>query len=534
MKNLSSIGLAKDYQHVLQSRVVVVDRLPFPEGNSSGCPGISLAVTTWAGKWLSASRMARMSAEADQKTKVPQICVKLNLLNMHGELKNLRVLLRPANTLFVNGLQSTMFVDRWGFNNEAGSGPKFVRQGAREHVQRVTVNHLFQNPSLTVPLQRLTRTREISMSMGNVISKLVGTGDSKPTSASLELEEKVSAFMKNKSTTNGTLAVFALILPKQRHQTEPIEAPDVPPEIFGYPKSAASDSATSEKQEILDSIRLAISKGAHLHKVTSGGGGWGKKQGLLSLEPAMDIGGEELGGTSVQDFENFEGRLGESGHCWGKDTPETARPGDMVEFYGTFWSKDEEKALVRKESLKTALKMPDTKLWDARTWANKDVANIVLGVIPPQDSNSAITISTLGDKLVTVPHHFGMLSENGMGFQRVDDKARRDSTASDMRISNITRIDVPHTVLRYSVPNRIASRIDPVARVDAAKTESAETGLAGTQNPVFRRVKFDSTQPPQPRPYRAKRLGVSKQDLRRRIKYSAPKITDITHETSGS
>ncbi|KAL9627190.1 MAG: hypothetical protein Q9164_007680 [Protoblastenia rupestris] len=326
------------------------------------------------------------------------------------------------------------------------------------------MNHLSEGSTLTVPLERLTETREVSMCMGNIISKLVSKSEGESTSASLELEEKVSAFMRNKDATGGTLSVFALIIPKASDHKSYEEGLVVPTEFLGCHQSAESTETVGEKQEILDSIKLAISKGAHLHKVTSGGGGWGKKQGLLSLEPAVDFDNEGSGFSSIQALEDFEERLDEDRPIWSQRTPEIARPGDLVEFYGIFLPNKEEEALIRKESLRTALKVPDPQQWSGRDWAEQETSSVVWGVIPPQDSNTASSFSPYGNNLIAVPNHFGMLSEKGMVLQRldheIDKQAPEPSAATSVRVTSISRIDVPHTSLTYSIPNRVAARID--------------------------------------------------------------------------
>ncbi|KAF7511773.1 hypothetical protein GJ744_003504 [Endocarpon pusillum] len=440
----------KGYRHVIQSRVAVVDRIPFPGGNSSGCAGISAAITPWTRRW------PRDKASPT----VPHLSLKIPFTHKKGEMKHMSILLQPANTIFLNGRQSTMFMESWVLDDKVDSGPAFSRLTAREHVDGFTTNHLAKASTLTVPLKRLTETREISMCMGNIISKLVSKSEAESTSASLELEEKVSAFMRSKDATGGTLSVYALIIPKASDHKRYEEGLVVPTEFLGYHKSVESTETMDEKQGVLDSIRLAISKGAHLHKVTSGGGGWGKKQGLLSLEPAFDY--QRSGFSATEAFKDVEDRLDKDGPIWGQRSPEIARPGDLVEFYGFFLSNKEEEALIRKESLRTALKGSDLQQWSAQEWAKQEVSSVVWGVIPPQDSNSASSFSPSGNNLVAVPNHFGMLSEKGMVLQRLDlesDKqALGQSAATSVRVSSISRIDVPHTSLTYSIPTRAAAR----------------------------------------------------------------------------
>jgi hypothetical protein len=439
--------------HFVLCRVAVVDRIPFPDGSSSGCPGISLAVAPWNGELTSRSRLQKTLAGGKPGKEVSKISVKMPFQDNQGNWKAFRVQLQAANTLFVNGLRSTMFLEKWVLDSTAVGFPRFQRQDARQHVDRITMTHTSLSSSLAVPLERLTARKEISMCMGNIISKLVGTSVPGPISASLELEETIPAFVKSRNATNGNLSVFALITPKVRRQSESMERPATPPELLGHHRSVRPEDSTSEKQVTLDHIRLAISHGAHLHRVTSGGGGWGKKQGLLSLEPALDFDSEEPHVTPLLVPEDCERKADESGPMWSQHSPQIATPGDSIEFFGHFSSKEEEEALTRNESLLTGLKKPDTSQWSSREWSERDMSRFVWGVLP-QDFNGASTIATLGDKLITFPHHFGMLSEAGMALQRIDyefdEQAHRNYAAVGERKISMTKIEVPHTVLAYS------------------------------------------------------------------------------------
>lgn len=448
--SLGSPTLSQEDHRKIVSRVAVVDRLPFPGGNSSGCPGITLAVT--AGHELPPTASQPL---VESERHLPYITVETPFPNNNDdEQKSLSILLRPANTLFVNGLQATMFADEWVLNRETTSRSKISRKGPRQRLNRLSWAHVAQSASFTVPLQKLTEPREIAMCMGNVISKLVGEQNSELFSASLELEQKVSSFMRSKSTTDGRLAVFALIAPKTRLSIQSMQRPVIPTEFLGCHNLADTDHAITEEERTRDFIRLAISEGAHLHRVTSGGGGWGKKKGLLSLEPAMDFGSEDSDSHALEILEDFEGTLEQDRPVWSQHQPQIARPGDLIQFYGIFTSKEGEEALIRKESTKTALKVPSSFSWHPEEWIRGEVSTTIWGVIPPQDSSDASTFSTLGNNLITIPHQFGMLSESGMALQRLDGKVEKQapggSRVTARTTTSITRIDVPHAVLTYS------------------------------------------------------------------------------------
>lgn len=448
---------SETYQHIIQSRVAVVDRIPFPDGTGSGCAGIALALTRSNGIWSTKADVTKSSSEGDGLSENPLISVTLPFPQKPSKRMKVRVLLRPANTLFVNGLRSTMFRESWVWKDEALGERHFLRHDPREYLDRMTIAHVPRRSSLTVPLQRLTERREISMCVGNIISKLVGMSVAESTSASLELEEKVSALMKSKEGTSGTLNVFALITPKIGAGGENKKDSVMPARILGYGERAnAADEAAAKEQENLDYIRSAISKGAHLHRVVSGGGGWGKKQGLLSLEPAISFKSEKSDVSPLQVAERLDESLETDGAILDRQGLEVASPGDMIEFYATFWSKEEEEVLLRQQSFKAAENATSTRPADSKTWTEDAQSHITWGTIPPQDSNGASIVPEFGNHLITRLHHFGMLSEGGMALQKVENDTEhqgdREAAEEGMQ-TDITRIDVPHTRLAYSVPN---------------------------------------------------------------------------------
>jgi hypothetical protein len=449
---------SESYQHIIQSRVAVVDRIPLPDGTGSGCAGIAIALTRPSGIWNTKTDHVKSSADGDGLSEVPLISVTLPFSLKPSGKRKMRVLLRPANTLFVNGLQSTMFRENWVWKDEALGEHDFFRHSPRENLDRMTIVHLPRHSSLTVPLQRLTEPREISMCMGNIISKLAGTGDAESTSASLELEEQVSAFLKNKKGTSGTLNVFALITPKVAWGSDEKMVEAVPATMLGYRKQIKpAEHDAAEEQESLDYIRIAISKGAHLHRVVSGGGGWGKKQGLLSLEPAVSFKSEESDVNSRQAAQRLDESLGADGTIWNRQVLRVANPGDMIEFYATFWSREEEELLAGQESFKMAENISNKRPADGENWTKDSHSDITLGVIPPRNSDGASIVPEFGNRLITLPGHFGMLSEGGMALQRIEkgDKQQgvEEPAAEGGQVTDMTRIDVPRTLLTYSIPN---------------------------------------------------------------------------------
>ncbi|KAL6247222.1 hypothetical protein RBB50_005565 [Rhinocladiella similis] len=179
-----------------------------------------------------------------------------------------RLTLPLANTLFLNGQQHTMVCDQWA-----------VPVGYLETRAVVQTTHKLRHVSVEsgcepegflqghIPLQALTPEREITQFMGNILAKIEINGVSVP--ASRELESAVTEFVAS-NPDHGPVAVYALIRP------------------------AHIDDESRTVQRLADDGKIslvtsALCRGAKLHKVTGGGGGWGEKAGLLSIDAADDL-----------------------------------------------------------------------------------------------------------------------------------------------------------------------------------------------------------------------------------------------------
>ena len=117
-----------------------------------------------------------------------------------------------------------------------------------------------------LPLKQLTFPRRIEAGMGNILKQTSSETDT-PQGASRELEKAVLDYISSSSTPplSEKLSIFARLTP---------HSPTAHENLFTAP-------------------------GARIHRVLSGGGGWGNKAGLLSLDPQSE--------TQVQGFsDSFE------------------------------------------------------------------------------------------------------------------------------------------------------------------------------------------------------------------------------------
>ena len=219
----------------------------------------------------------------------------ISVFNVNRRKKSLastRWTIEAANTLFLNGKQHHILVKKFSLVGNVATGNISTEESS-------SFSLILGDGAtpLYLPLRALTPQRRIESSMGNVISKLAGDTEGKGLPASSELETAVAQLLSQQSIQQGTFQVFALVSPTpvdcilNKSRYESIEVGPTTKEASLHPR--------------VDSGKLirAFEHGAHLHKVTSGGGGWGNKQGLLSLNPDTDLMASETSPDDEADLE---------------------------------------------------------------------------------------------------------------------------------------------------------------------------------------------------------------------------------------
>ncbi|KAJ6005010.1 hypothetical protein N7540_012809 [Penicillium herquei] len=169
--------------------------------------------------------------------------------------------LRLANTVFINGKERTFLGMRW----TAGDNGYVLDRSVGLTSCVVTSSEASVQPELSLPLNPVTQRRRVITGMGNILRQLAKSTDpssDEPMPASTELEKELPRYIEENNIADRRVSVWALV-----------EKPDV--EIAGE---------TSSTQ---DRLTKSLRQGGKLHRVMSGGGGWGKKQGLLSLDPEV-------------------------------------------------------------------------------------------------------------------------------------------------------------------------------------------------------------------------------------------------------
>lgn len=303
-----------------------------------------------------------------------------------------RVLQLPvANTLFQNGKTSTLFAQRWNLQSSKSStfehvssnktwlpqqiiqmGTVFADEGMRLQLDHLVHSHL-------VPI---TPARTITAAMGNIIRKISGENASaEDTPASEELERAISSAIQRGQIPSQQAGVWALIRP-QRY--------------------AALDRAAQSQGTVSDLIEYAILSGGRLHKVLSGGGGWGEKHGLLSLDPDSDYSHHHRAfEPSFSDDDDVEAEKREA-------LGEVAKLGDTITFYVYKSPSDAHPA-----GLRTPLFLNKNQ---------RAAPTLAFGSLPStMDAMPEVDMTQAQDsalsKVTVEENHFGMLSEQGMSLE---------------------------------------------------------------------------------------------------------------------
>ncbi|KAG9194246.1 hypothetical protein G6011_04281 [Alternaria panax] len=343
-----------------------------------------------------------------------------------------------SNTVFQTGTPSTMILSTWKTLGEGGGLTLESKTNISHHgIRLIDREDISQLPAvLNVPLLPLTMPRIVQGCMGNIIRGVIGP-EGETMQASSELENVVPRFFRSRGQPAQATVAWALVIPEELRAVLAARTDEL---LSSLPTD--NDGTASEQADTWERlwrsrpplwntlVSKAIMEGARLHRVLSGGGGWGKKAGLLSLDPVpaneapKSSKDDEFLGL-VDDPEDFESTL----------TP-VVRDGDSIQFFISPQSDLEELAL--KTNSRRSVSKVTRSAWG---WE--------LGTIPSTiDSIPGESWQHLPAKVERIHVHFGFgaLTEGPMTLTRhspVDG-------GKDVAV-NITTIDVPFSRLSASV-----------------------------------------------------------------------------------
>lgn len=426
--------------------VAVIDKIPYPRiseisqehdqfSNHNGCEGISVL----AGQsedlapdlWTPRADVGERETMAVQQPGTLSFAFKPSAANMafiaenglEGQVPSYELGMPVANTLFHNGHRSTFYAEQWKPSTSA-TGFSRVRKDFLQQ-QTVHLGRLFPTYSdiqfkLLTTLKPIVPARIIAAAMGNVIRKFYTGSGSNPEEtvpASRELEEAVSQYIE----TSQKIDIWALVTPREYTVSGPRVRPD---------------------------FQKLIENGSRLHKVLSGGGGWGIKEGLLALDPDCDYSPPEnkiqtgLGEDQTKDLAGAQ-------IC-----RDIVKPGDQVTFLTPI-------PLVESNHLGTP-----REHWGS--WNVRSPSAAVFGTLPSRmdsmpNSDSASSQPNLPYDYLLVRNHFGMLSEHGMSV-KVHNNGFDDSGnygAEQLGVVVRTKLDAPYSIFSASTTGP-AQNIQPL------------------------------------------------------------------------
>ncbi|GAD97030.1 V-type ATPase, C subunit family protein [Paecilomyces variotii No. 5] len=396
----------------------IVDKLPDPRDEASdllGSEGLSLMLACSqdvAGKVARASRLK--STDKDEPSFIFSVKALRSATGNNTAISApYEVGLRLANTIFVNGKDRTIFGMRWDYD----AARERFRLSQSSNLSNCTVRSAGERlrNSLEVSLFPVGQRRRVMSSLGNILRQVSKSTDGKSNDlmpASSELETELPRYVEEHGLDQ-RISVWALV-----------EKPD---------------RAVSTDVRDATHVPGAICNGSKLHRVVSGGGGWGKKQGLLSLDPETTftdtapygglfpinelLGPGDAGSLSerLQDFpESFE-KL-----AYGDDLSalsQVASEGDFIQFYASMAPKGQKNS-------------PSADFSDSG-----EGTCCRFGVIPSAEFAEAT--ADLGDgrskEIVMLPNYFGALTEKAITYsQPIGGEQPPDSSGE-----NRTKLDIP-------------------------------------------------------------------------------------------
>lgn len=316
--------------------------------------------------------------------------------------------LRLANTIFINGNENTLFGMRWTYNATSSRLALDQYVNLSNCIITSSVNSVLN--TLRFPLYPVSRRRKVISGMGNILRQVAKSADDAqsnvPMPASSELERELPRYIDEHGIVDQRVSVWALV-----------ETPemDVPVEAGSFQ----------------DRVSHSLRAGGKLHHVMSGGGGWGKKQGLLSLDPEIsfsEANREELltvdqlfepGAENADPTPDLPPFLAKG---FGEDLStlsQTAKPGDYVQFFvGVEPSEDQDKH-------------PD--IAKPREGSISCQFGVVTGIPEIQ------RIDGQQKDLVVLPNCFGALSEKAITYQQ----PIMDAQANEQVFESGTKLNVP-------------------------------------------------------------------------------------------
>ncbi|KAK3067991.1 hypothetical protein LTR53_014777 [Teratosphaeriaceae sp. CCFEE 6253] len=474
---LEALGITGDQvlHKPLDVITAVVDSLPSGNGRTAGEEGIAYLFKRNAAPMSDASRKP-----FNPKAQKPG-SLTFEVHPLWDPTYHFGAQLPLAQTVFSNGKASTLVQMR--YESDARGRLAVV---AEEHLEAQTIELPFQevysSTSFKIPLLPLTPMREVTHSMGNIVrtvSSPPSQGPSQSQPASQELEAAVASYFQARGMTPETVRVWALIEPKAtqwpsgKHETlrtlntETISKYWKPQYVAGRVKLAHN-------------FKHHLRRGSRLCRVISGGGGWGKKAGLLSLDPDSVYSSRELRADVGWDFDLDDDSAGALERQQTQALGDVVKQGECIMFF----------IAPRDDGFRSMRSM-------SRAWNNVDHARIAVmfGTVPstvdtlptptPDQRSQPVKREEVQPKLCHRPNFFGALSETGLALS-----VKMHEEVRHLRLSKgehgQSKLDVPFSHIRITESPLREGRSAPSERQvpDAEARESVQDRMHDSATPV--------------------------------------------------
>ncbi|CAN8099111.1 unnamed protein product [Discula destructiva] len=453
----------------------VVDGLHPRPGSPEMREGLSLQLGSLhgllPGLWDEASDEAveRQSGPFQRNSESAHVSVILRTSKQAGS--TVTVNLPLANTLFHNGRRTTCLASEWQLktSDNGQMGIDLLRmKGKRTQTIDLPVPSEYQNLPLHSPLVPITYPRKIVEGLGNILAKVEIEGQ--PSPASKEIQVNIPRLLEARrawsepTLNSGRVGVWALIIPQSTMELGSTARSTT----FSASQEASAAVTASIRSRFLGAAvgKLAFEfttlaertawqrcnalgdlllQGGRLHKILSGGGEWGAKASLLSLDPQTSLGVE----SEEDELDRFQRSFN------GEDTAEEAitRPGDYVQF---FVEGDSDVPAEHRGHMEL-LQAPDSY----------PVATFGVGEFRKEDYATAQVEDSLQAQqglVQMLPDHFGAFSAEGLYLDMLRD-------GGDKRTMS-TKVDTPGT---YIGPLATARPTSSVVDLSASQHASARS-----------------------------------------------------------
>ena len=248
------------------NQIALPSRLTAPHASPAGCSGLSFRLSGLATTVTDPGRQSAETKPYVYGSPEGKLYVSLAMHPLPGPHSapaaaprlTHTVALRLAHTLFTNGRPHTLRLQHWTPSPDTAQWAPSTETALATAC--VSVGSLRPSPTFAcaaAALRPLTPPRPVADCFGNVLRTFAGPAGGEPVPASEELERAVTALLASPPAPGATLDVWAAVT--RRGYADP------PP-----------DPAAQ--------LGLTYSGDPRLYRVAGGGGGWGAKRGLISLE----------------------------------------------------------------------------------------------------------------------------------------------------------------------------------------------------------------------------------------------------------